>query len=94
VGLSSSEARLVLSAYFARLGFSLSGAWLSALGGPASVAGATALSASTLICLWLTFVDLGHRGRLGSFWVSGLFDPSIFIGTDGDFNGDCASSIG
>ncbi len=48
----SSEARLVFSDYFARLGSSLSVAWLSALGGPASVAGATAL-AFTLICLWL-----------------------------------------
>ena len=66
MGLSNSEARLVVSAYFARLGSSLSVAWLSALGGPASVAGATAL-AFTLICLWLT-----HVCRYGaSFSVKG-----------------------
>ena len=64
----SSEARLVFSAYFGRLGSSLPVAWLSALGGPASVAGATAL-VSTLMCLWLTFVDMARA----SLWKGGLF---------------------
>jgi hypothetical protein len=67
VGLSSSGARLVVSVYFARLGSCLSVAWFSALGGPASVSGATAL-ASSLICLWLTVVDMG-RASLWKIWV-------------------------
>ena len=67
VGLSSSEGRLVVSACFARLGSGLSVAWLSALGGPASLSGATAL-ASTLICLWLTFADMGRA----SLWKIGV----------------------
>ncbi len=48
-----------MSVVQSRLGTSLSVAWLLTLGGPASVAGATAL-VSTLMCLWLTFVDMAR----------------------------------
>jgi hypothetical protein len=74
-----------LLSYFARhFGSSLSVAWLSDLGGPASVASATAL-ASTLICLWLTHVCRYGASFLDPValpvaWLSALGGPASVAG--------------